>query len=76
MTKSIAKQIRLAARREGGEQRSWHQANEQRSRPINAVRRPDLFGYKIHREGERWSSFKRLQPADYDSLNWSRLITP
>jgi hypothetical protein len=44
-TGDIAKQIRFAARREGGEQRSWHQANEQRSRPINAVRRPDLFGY-------------------------------
>jgi hypothetical protein len=41
----IAKQIRFAARREGGEQRSWHQTNEQRSRLINAVRRPDLFGY-------------------------------
>jgi len=43
----IAKQIRFATRREGGEQWSWHRANEQRSRPINAVRRPDLFGYSL-----------------------------
>jgi uncharacterized Ntn-hydrolase superfamily protein len=42
---SIARQIRSATRREGGEQRSWQQANEHSRQPINEVRRPDLFGY-------------------------------
>jgi hypothetical protein len=45
----IGKQIRFATRREEGEQRSWHQANEQRSRPINAVRKLDLFAYSLDR---------------------------
>jgi hypothetical protein len=40
------KETRFATRREGIEQRRWYQASEQPRRPINAVRKPDMFGYK------------------------------
>jgi transposase len=59
----IVKQITFATRREGGEQRSWHWANEQRSRPINAARRRDLFGYIELVSGEYGIEVKIIDEA-------------